>query len=153
MLQCCYYTYILKGIELIETIIFILRKKYNQVSKLHVYHHSSTFLLGWIGVKYIGGGMATFPIMINSMIHILMYTYYLLSSFGPKWQKRLMKWKPKLTMLQMIQFCILIAQSLLVLNPNCKVQKQILLFYLPNVLLIFRMFYNFYRKNYIKKIK
>lgn len=55
MLNFVWWTWILKAVELVETAIFILRKKYNQVSKLHVYHHSSTFLLGWVGVKYVGG--------------------------------------------------------------------------------------------------
>lgn len=48
------------------------------------------------------GGMATFPAVINSLIHIIMYSYYLLSSLGPEWQKVLAKWKPRITMLQMV---------------------------------------------------
>lgn len=52
-----YHTFLLKLVELIETVFFVLRKKQNQVSKLHVYHHTSTALLGWIMVKYSGGKM------------------------------------------------------------------------------------------------
>lgn len=151
MLSFVYYTFLLKVIDLVETIFFVLRKKQNQVSKLHVYHHSSTALLGWVGVKYVGGGMATFPILINSFIHVLMYTYYWFSSLGPKWQKRLYPWKPKLTMAQMIQFCILVGHSLQSLAPSCHVPKSLLLIYLPNVLLIFYMFYEFYKNNYFSK--
>jgi hypothetical protein len=33
MLNWCYCCYLLKGIELLETVLFILRKKYNQVTK------------------------------------------------------------------------------------------------------------------------
>ena len=37
-------------------VFFILRKKNNQVTFLHVYHHTSMFLLWWIGVKWVAGG-------------------------------------------------------------------------------------------------
>jgi hypothetical protein len=35
---------------------FILRKKFNQVSFLHVYHHCTMLLNWWMGVKYVAGG-------------------------------------------------------------------------------------------------
>jgi len=48
------------------------------------------------------GALASVPVMLNSFIHILMYTYYFLSTFGPEWQKKLETWKPKLTLAQMV---------------------------------------------------
>lgn len=50
-----YQTFLLKLVELIETVFFVLRKKQNQVSKLHVYHHVSTAILAWCVVKYAAG--------------------------------------------------------------------------------------------------
>lgn len=50
-----YQTFLLKLAELIETVFFVLRKKQNQVSKLHVYHHVSTAILAWCVVKYSAG--------------------------------------------------------------------------------------------------
>lgn len=38
--------------EFTETVVFVLRKKQNQVSLLHVYHHISTAVIVWIYVKY-----------------------------------------------------------------------------------------------------
>jgi GNS1/SUR4 family len=38
--------------ELIETVVFVLRKKEKQVSTLHVYHHISTAIIVWTYVKY-----------------------------------------------------------------------------------------------------
>lgn len=52
---------------------------------------------------FVSGGMATFPIIINSFVHVLMYVYYLLALFGPEMQKKLGKWKPRLTILQMVR--------------------------------------------------
>lgn len=45
----------LRTVELIETVFFVLRKKQNQVSALHVYHHISTVVLLWLYLKYSAG--------------------------------------------------------------------------------------------------
>lgn len=42
----------LRTAEFLETIFFCLRKKMNQVSFLHVYHHISTIMVVWVGLKY-----------------------------------------------------------------------------------------------------
>lgn len=42
---------ILRGIEFSETITFVLRKKNNQISFLHVYHHVSTLLMVWLFIR------------------------------------------------------------------------------------------------------
>lgn len=49
-----YFSYLLKGIELIETICFVLRKKFRQMSFLHVYHHVSTLIFAYFGVTRVG---------------------------------------------------------------------------------------------------
>lgn len=50
-----YFNYVIKAIELIETVMFALRKKQSQISVLHVYHHACTFSIAWIFAKYVGG--------------------------------------------------------------------------------------------------
>lgn len=47
----------LRLFEFIETIFFILRRKFSQVTKLHIYHHISTVALLWIHLKFNGGLM------------------------------------------------------------------------------------------------
>ncbi|KAK5647179.1 hypothetical protein RI129_002071 [Pyrocoelia pectoralis] len=96
--------FIVKVIELTETFVFILRKKSTQVSPLHVYHHSSTVLYAWLGVKYYPGGMAAFPILLNAFVHIIMYSYYFLSSLGPEMQTKLQVIKSKITVIQIVSF-------------------------------------------------
>lgn len=49
-----YFSYLLKGIELIETLCFVLRKKFGQMSFLHIYHHVSTFIFAYFGVTRVG---------------------------------------------------------------------------------------------------
>jgi elongation of very long chain fatty acids protein 7 len=107
------FTHLIKIVDLIETTFFCFRKKSDQVSFLHVYHHITTMLFSWISCKYIGGGMFAFSIVINAYVHLLMYTYYLLSSFGGKIQKRAMKYKPVVTIVQLVSgsncfFCLLV---------------------------------------------
>lgn len=46
---------VLRAFELIETIFFVLRKKWKQISLLHVYHHLSTIVLLWLHFKYSAG--------------------------------------------------------------------------------------------------
>lgn len=49
-----YLTYFVKALEFIETICFILRRNFRQVSFLHVYHHVSTFIFAYYGFTLIG---------------------------------------------------------------------------------------------------
>uniref|UniRef100_A0A6M2DUS2 Elongation of very long chain fatty acids protein n=1 Tax=Xenopsylla cheopis TaxID=163159 RepID=A0A6M2DUS2_XENCH len=146
-----WWMYMLKIVELSETVFFVLRKKQNQVSSLHVYHHVSMVLLAWIGVKYFPGGMITFSVMLNCVVHILMYTYYFLALLGPDMQNKLSWWKRSLTIVQMIQFCIILIHSSQALKEDCKISKFLVFLFMPNVVIIFYMFYDFYQKAYTPK--
>lgn len=55
-----YQYFIVKIIDMVDTVFFVLRKKQNQVSFLHVYHHTAMVLAGWIAVKWIPGGHLVF---------------------------------------------------------------------------------------------
>lgn len=151
ILQLTYHTFLLKGIELIETVFFVLRKKQNQVSKLHVYHHVSTVTLSWIMVKYNGGGMILFSIVLNSFVHVIMYCYYFAALFGPAVQNKLQAIKKNITIIQMIQFCFILSQCVMGLAQNCDIPKVLIAIYVPNVTLIFYMFYDFFKTAYTKK--
>ncbi|XP_012939687.1 elongation of very long chain fatty acids protein 7-like [Aplysia californica] len=93
-----------KFIELLDTVFFIMRKKFNQVSFLHVFHHGILPVSWWFGVKLVPGGFGTFHSMINSWIHFMMYMYYGLSALGPAFQKYLW-WKKYMTTLQLVSTC------------------------------------------------
>ena len=82
-------------------IFFVLRKKDNQVTFLHLYHHSLTPLETWICVKFIAGGHGTLGNLINNAVHVVMYAYYMLSAMGPEYQKYLW-WKKHLTTVQLV---------------------------------------------------
>lgn len=87
--------------ELLDTVFFVLRKKYNQITFLHVYHHTVMPIVSWGCTKYYPGGHEIFIGSINSFIHIIMYTYYMMAAMGPEYQKYL-HWKKYITTLQMV---------------------------------------------------
>ncbi|XP_037721231.1 elongation of very long chain fatty acids protein 4 [Drosophila subpulchrella] len=111
-----WWFYISKILEFADTAFFILRHKWTQLSFLHVYHHSTMFVFCWIFVKWLPTGSTYVPTMINSFVHIIMYSYYALSVLGPRIQKFLW-WKRYLTGLQLLQFTtVLLWASQLVLR-------------------------------------
>nr|UTI67609.1 elongation-very long chain-fatty acids-protein-4 [Kerria lacca] len=100
--RICWWTTLLKLAEFMETFFFVLRKKQNQVSGLHVYHHTSTLVIMWGSTKLFPNPVVLLPVMINSFVHMLMYTYYLLSATGPSVQNRITGWKKYITITQMV---------------------------------------------------
>lgn len=47
------------------------------------------------------GGHGTFSNLINNMVHVIMYTYYMVAAMGPEYQKYLW-WKKHLTTIQLV---------------------------------------------------
>lgn len=140
--------------EFSETVFFVLRKKYNQVTFLHLYHHVSTSLFMWLGVKYVPGGSAAFPVMLNCIVHVVMYTYYLLTAKGPEWQKRIGEYKKYLTVFQMVQFTIILFHAIYIITfcqPSCPIPSILGYTFGPNVILVFYLFYDFYQRVYTPK--
>lgn len=83
-LTIIWYFFISKFIDLLETVFFVLRKKYSQASFLHIFHHSIVPIDVWVGFKYSPSESACFFPFINSFVHTIMYFYYGLSTLGPR---------------------------------------------------------------------
>ncbi|XP_076278218.1 very long chain fatty acid elongase 1-like [Lasioglossum baleicum] len=145
----------LKLIDLVETAVFVLRKKDRQISFLHLYHHVSTVLITWLITKYIPVALAGFVMVVNSTVHVVMYTYYYFSAMGDKAPKILNTVKPLITVMQMVQFIILMLQNIITMVPSCPVPRLPAIVSIINLSINFILFYNFYRKNYppAKKVK
>ncbi|XP_059613962.1 elongation of very long chain fatty acids protein 4-like [Phlebotomus argentipes] len=149
VLSITWWVMMAKVIELVDTVFFVLRKKQKQVSVLHVYHHASTLFLCWLGAKYVGVGVAIFSILVNSFVHVLMYSYYFLSIFRSL-QHRLRPIKPYITVIQMVQFTMILVHIGVTAYFHCTLPTAILAMYFPNVVVIFYMFYNFYQHSYVR---
>ena len=137
-------------VEWLDTIFFVLRKKDKQVTKLHVFHHSFVPLISWTYLKYHPGyTMAFFP-LVNSLVHSIMYTYYLLATFGPKLQPYLW-WKRYLTSLQIVQFVLILIQLAsipLTGNEHCQYPRGFLYVAFAGAILFLWLFYTYYLDTY-----
>ncbi|XP_011212978.2 elongation of very long chain fatty acids protein 4 [Bactrocera dorsalis] len=138
-----WWFYVSKLLEFADTIFFILRKKQTQLTFLHVYHHSTMFPLWWIAIKWVPTGSTIVPSMINSFIHVIMYSYYGLSALGPNVQKFLW-WKKYLTTLQLVQFVFGAAWSTQAIARGCDFPawiNYITILYMATLLFLFGQFY------------
>ncbi|CAG9798858.1 unnamed protein product [Chironomus riparius] len=148
MAEVCWWYYISKFSEFFDTFFFVLRKRYDQVSVLHVIHHGIMPFSVWWGVKFMPGGHSTFFALLNTFIHVIMYTYYMIAAIGPEMQKYLW-WKKYLTILQMIQFCGISTHAfqLFVSNP-CNYPIVFSYWIGGHGVLFFFLFKNFYKQAY-----
>ncbi|KAJ2943577.1 hypothetical protein O0L34_g16686 [Tuta absoluta] len=147
------YLYCLaKMSEFIDTILFVLRKKWNQISFLHVYHHFIMYMSAWVTLKYDPTYSIVFLGTLNSFVHVIMYGYYGLSAF-PKLQKYLW-WKKYITKLQLIQFVIVVIQvtANYYVTP-CKASYVLLSIVWFHGFLFVYLFSDFYVKSYLQKRK
>lgn len=142
-----------KFIDFIDTVFFVLRKKDNHISGLHVFHHSFMPIASYIGLKFIPGGNIVLIALVNVMIHSIMYTYYALSAAGPEYQKYLW-WKQYLTLAQVLQFILFMGHSLYgFLTPGCSYHPFFHVLELFYAIIFFSMFFTFYRHSYHKTSK
>lgn len=150
MAKACWWFFFSKIIDLADTVFFVLRKKHNQLSFLHVYHHGSMIFNWWLGLKYAAGGQAFFNALLNSAVHVVMYSYYFLSTLGP-WIQPYLWWKKYLTQLQLIQFVMIITHMLVGLYHQCDfphILTYIVLIYCSTLIILFS---NFYLQSYMRK--
>ena len=112
----CRVYYAQKFLEFGDTMLFVLRMRFRQLTGLHVYHHVSITVVTALFLRYDVAGDSYLAALANSCVHVLMYSHYLLSAFGvDTW------WRKQLTTLQLIQFLLVMAQSLLAAarGPAC----------------------------------
>lgn len=148
--RALWWYYFSKFIEFFDTVFFIMRKKDSQVTFLHVYHHSSMFFLWWIGVKWVAGGQSVQGALINSIVHVFMYSYYALSCLGPRVQRYLW-WKKYITQLQLLQFVLAIIHAAHSLYIDCNFPKWMHYNLIAYAISFIFLFTNFYMKSYVKK--
>ncbi|KAG6457502.1 hypothetical protein O3G_MSEX010338 [Manduca sexta] len=149
----CYLYFLLKVADLLDTVFFVLRKKFNQVTFLHIYHHTGMVLLTWGNSNYLAGGHGTFIGVINSFVHVIMYSYYLLTVIKPS-AKQSFWWKKYITQLQILQFfwCV-VHMAIIVFKPDCAYPRWTSALFLPQNVFMLILFIDFYIKNYIRKPK
>lgn len=146
----CWLYFLSKFTEFFDTFFFVLRKKNKHISRLHVIHHGVMPMSTWFGVKFTPGGHSTFFGMLNTFVHIIMYTYYLLAAFGPHMQKFLW-WKKYLTALQMVQFVLVMVHAFQLLFIDCNYPKAFVWWIGLHAVMFYFLFKEFYDQEYKKK--
>nr|CAB3242166.1 elongation of very long chain fatty acids protein 4-like [Phallusia mammillata] len=150
MASVCWWYFFSKYIELLDTVFFVMRKKFSQVSFLHIFHHSTMLINWWLAIKYVAGGQSFFIGLINSSVHVVMYSYYGLSCFGPKVRKYLW-WKKYLTKLQLIQFVAIFVHCAHNLCADCDYPDWLNEMVMGYMIILIVLFTNFYIQSYAKK--
>lgn len=154
----CYIYFISKFIDYLDTGFIILRKKFKNLSFLHVTHHFLVPIGTYAALKFYPHTNAGVVPLLNSFVHVFMYSYYLYAAHRPPQKKNQIKWKKCITQMQILQFSLYVIQGLYFLfRPSCTWPKffstvQVLqgVFFVT----LFALFYkNNYRKNQINETK
>ena len=150
-IQMGFLIYLSKFLDLADTIFFVLRKKTQQVTVLHVYHHSAVPILGYMAMKIapLAPPVILF-VLLNSMIHTIMYLYYALAAFGQRFQRYLW-WKRYITLIQLSQFIITGIYGFLTYFVSTGYPPNLIWIGLSQPPIFFALFFNFYLTSYRKK--
>ena len=139
-----------KILDFWDTVFIIIRRKWRQLSFLHVYHHSSIYLIYWLNLRAGYDGDIYYTVVANSLIHLIMYGYYFLRTFNvpvPMFIKALV------TNMQMIQFVTMIGQASYLMAFGCDYPINLVRLYFVYILSMFALFTNFAKKTYKPKTK
>ncbi|KAF6203473.1 hypothetical protein GE061_001804 [Apolygus lucorum] len=142
--------YINKLLDLIDTLFFILRKKQNQITFLHVYHHVNMVITTFCSAMIFREEMSMMFATLNSVTHVVMYSYYFLAACGPSVQKYLW-WKKYITSIQILQFLVGLAMLLISKSQGCPIDNKFFTMWVVNISIFLGMFLRFYAKTYRKK--
>ncbi|XP_062125433.1 elongation of very long chain fatty acids protein 7 [Drosophila sulfurigaster albostrigata] len=152
LIYASYGYYMLKYLDLLDTVFIVLRKKNSQVSFLHVYHHAGMIFGVSIFMTFLAGSHCSMLGLVNLLVHAVMYAYYFASSHGAV--KHLLWWKRHITKLQLLQFGYLTLHFLLVLLRNpCNFPVFIAFIGFTQNIFMFAMFFDFYYKTYMRKAR
>ncbi|XP_037941438.1 elongation of very long chain fatty acids protein F-like [Teleopsis dalmanni] len=138
------YLYVfVKVTDYMDTIFFVLRKSFKQITFLHVYHHVLMVLSTTMVTHYYGtGGHQNLFGDVNAFVHVIMYSYYFLSALNPNIKTS--KWKKFITKAQIVQFIIVIIHQLwpLLIVKGCTYSKFLLLLNLSQAIVMLILFIN-----------
>mmetsp|Transcript_6031 Transcript_6031/g.11050 ORF Transcript_6031/g.11050 Transcript_6031/m.11050 type:complete len:291 (-) Transcript_6031:1166-2038(-) len=137
--------------EYLDTVIMVLKRNMYQVTFLHCYHHVSVSFFWWMAYYIMPGGEGWLGAALNSFVHVVMYSYYLLASLSsnnPNFRKKYLWWGKYLTTFQMLQFVEngLHCMYMLYFKTYSEVMAKFGVYYMVTLLALFG---NFYIQKYI----
>lgn len=151
VMELNYAYFLLKITDLLDTLFIVLKKKSNQLSFLHCYHHGGMVLATYMSSKWLPGGPAIMLGVVNTLVHMVMYSYYFLTALKPELKKSLW-WKKHITQIQLAQFLFLFVHFLrATLAEDCDYPQFFLIALLIQDIFFLALFSDFYIKVYLKK--
>ncbi|XP_070310264.1 very long chain fatty acid elongase 7-like [Odocoileus virginianus] len=131
------------------TVFFILRKKPEQITFLHVYHHGTMLFSWWAGVKYVLGGSSLLRWTAElSGPHLHVPVLWTGQAGAPPVAS--VWWKRHLTVLQLGQFVAIAAHSSYNLFAECPFPDGFNVAVLLYSLSLLTLFFNFYQQTYLR---
>lgn len=137
--------YLSKVLDFADTVFMIVKGNWRQVSFLHVYHHTSIFLIYWLNAQTNYDSDIYFTIVLNGLIHFIMYGYYFATAFNvvvPTFIKK------SITNAQLIQFCCMEVQGTCLLFGDCGSPRNVTLLYMVYISTMLALFLDFKRRTY-----
>jgi elongation of very long chain fatty acids protein 4 len=125
-------------LDFFDTLFIVARGHWAQFSFLHVYHHFSIFLTYWLVTNAGADGDVFYTIVANSLVHLVMYSYYGLTTFNVR-----PPWGWLVTKVQMFQFITMNAQAFYILVNGCAYPRNLTAFYLVYIISLFILFQQF----------
>lgn len=137
--------YLSKVLDFADTVFMIVRSKWRQVSFLHVYHHTSIFLVYWLNTNVAYDSDIYFTIVLNGVIHFIMYGYYFATSFDVKVPVFI---KKSITNSQLLQFCCMELQGAYLVLMGCEFPNRVVIMYMIYIATMLGLFLDFKRRTY-----
>jgi elongation of very long chain fatty acids protein 4 len=135
--------YLSKVLDFFDTVFIVARRKYEQLSFLHLYHHTTIFMVYWMNINFNYSGDIYLTIVLNGTIHAIMYFYYFVTAMNVVVPTPL---KKMITRAQMLQFVIMILQASYLLYYKCPAPRNITILYLVYIISMYVLFNNFAKK-------
>merc|ERR1740121_733289 len=139
--------YLSKVLDFADTVFMIVKRNWRQVSFLHVYHHTSIFLIYWLNAQAFYDADVYLTIVLNGTIHFIMYGSCLATTFNVPVPTLI---KKSITNAQLIQFCCMETQGAYILLNGCDSPKNIVILYMVYISTMLALFMNFKAKTYGK---
>jgi len=152
MNRVTYIYFLSKFIDWMDTVFFVLTKKFSHITWLHLIHHSSMPINMYIGMRLAPNGHGTLACMLNSLVHVVMYSYYGLACCGDR-VKPFLWWKKYITQMQLVQFVLIFVHMSNTMRSSCDYPPQP--FYILSIAMVsfIILFINFYIQRYIRPSK
>lgn len=149
MARVLWVFYLSKALDFLDTVFIVARRKWRQLSFLHLYHHTSIFMVYWLILNAGYDGDIYFTVVANGAIHFIMYFYYEVRTFNVQVPLAI---KALVTRSQMAQFLAMTAQAACLLVGGCPFPRKLTWMYLGYIFSMLYLFNNFSQRTYKKKI-